>query len=164
MHLSRERYRETRRARRPDKGAARRWSDPDAQIRRFKSSWSSKGAVVQVVGGRRGSRTRHFGALFPTQARIARAMEPLAYQVVDAFTQSPLKGNPAAVVLLDLLDPRASDDSFLLNVAREFNFSETAYLVPLLRPTTPTYHLRWFTPEVVRHRVALPPPPADPLM
>lgn len=89
-------------------------------------------------------------------------MVSLRYQVVDAFTQSPFQGNPAAVIVFAPHDPRAASDAFLLDVAREFNFSETAYLTPLPSTTIPTYRLRWFTPEVVRQPRVLPCSSADP--
>lgn len=64
----------------------------------------------------------------------------IRYFVVDAFTNRPFSGNPAAVVPLD----RWRDDQWLQNVALEMNLSETAYLVP----NATGYHLRWFTPKV----------------
>lgn len=65
---------------------------------------------------------------------------PVAYYVVDAFTNRPFAGNPAAVVPLD----HWPDDAWLHAVAREMNLSETAYLVP----EGAGYRLRWFTPAV----------------
>ena len=62
------------------------------------------------------------------------------YFIVDAFTDRPFAGNPAAVCLL--LDWR--DDSWLHRVATEMNLSETAYLVP----NGDAFDLRWFTPAV----------------
>ncbi|MFN8456061.1 MAG: PhzF family phenazine biosynthesis protein [Anaerolineae bacterium] len=59
---------------------------------------------------------------------------------VDAFTDTPFKGNPAAVCLL----PEVKDDSWMQNVAAEMNLAETAFL---LRQTD-GYNLRWFTPMV----------------
>lgn len=60
------------------------------------------------------------------------------YQV-DAFTQEPLRGNPAAVVpLADWLD-----DKLMLAIAAENNLSETAFFV---RQRDGSCHLRWFTP------------------
>ena len=61
------------------------------------------------------------------------------YQI-DAFTDRPFAGNPAAVCLLD--EPR--DDRWMQDVAREMNLSETAFL----RPQADAFHLRWFTPAV----------------
>ena len=59
---------------------------------------------------------------------------------VDAFTDKPFGGNPAAVCLLD--SPR--DDTWLQLVAREMNLSETAYVWP----EAGEFRLRWFTPTV----------------
>ncbi|WP_445374486.1 PhzF family phenazine biosynthesis protein [Photorhabdus tasmaniensis] len=55
---------------------------------------------------------------------------------VDAFTDLPFSGNPAAVVILD----HWLSDKALLSIAMEVNLSETAFLV--------SNHLRWFTPKV----------------
>ncbi len=59
---------------------------------------------------------------------------------VDAFTDAPFAGNPAAVCVLDA--PREA--SWMQNVAREMNLSETAFL----QREADGYHLRWFTPAV----------------
>jgi PhzF family phenazine biosynthesis protein len=59
---------------------------------------------------------------------------------VDAFTDRPFAGNPAAVCVLR--EPRP--DEWLRDVAREMNLSETAFLVP----RDGGYHLRWLTPAV----------------
>ena len=59
---------------------------------------------------------------------------------VDAFTDRPFAGNPAAVCVL----PAAADARWMLDVAREMNLSETAFLVR--RPDG--FDLRWFTPAV----------------
>src|SRR5262249_36765439 len=59
---------------------------------------------------------------------------------VDAFTDRPFAGNPAAVCLL----PSWKEDGWLQAVAREMNLSETAFLVK-----QPAHiDLRWFTPTV----------------
>lgn len=60
--------------------------------------------------------------------------------VVDAFTNQPFAGNPAAVCVLDL--PR--DEAWMKLVAREMNLSETAFLHPI----EGGWSLRWFTPAV----------------
>lgn len=57
---------------------------------------------------------------------------------VDAFTATPLAGNPAAVIPLEAW----LDDELLLAIAIENNLSETAYLVP----EGEGWRLRWFTP------------------
>jgi len=59
---------------------------------------------------------------------------------IDAFSQQPFGGNPAAVTLL----PEYPDDKWLQQVAAEMNLSETAFL----RPREDGFDLRWFTPEV----------------
>jgi predicted PhzF superfamily epimerase YddE/YHI9 len=61
------------------------------------------------------------------------------YQV-DAFTDRPFAGNPAAVCLL----PTARDERWMQDVAREMNLSETAFLVR----EGDAFNLRWFTPAV----------------
>jgi PhzF family phenazine biosynthesis protein len=59
---------------------------------------------------------------------------------VDAFTDRPFAGNPAAVCLL----PSWKEDRWLQAVAREMNLSETAFLVK--QPDH--FDLRWCTPTV----------------
>lgn len=61
------------------------------------------------------------------------------YQV-DAFTEHPFRGNPAAVCILS--EPR--DEVWMQSVAREMNLSETAFLYP----QEDGFNLRWFTPAV----------------
>ncbi|MEX2673183.1 MAG: PhzF family phenazine biosynthesis protein [Phycisphaeraceae bacterium] len=82
------------------------------------------------------------------------------YQV-DAFTDRPFTGNPAAVVLLE----QEADAAWMQQVAAEMNLSETAFVTfppPLPPPVSPQHHtkppyntignkvggLRWFTPAV----------------
>jgi predicted PhzF superfamily epimerase YddE/YHI9 len=59
---------------------------------------------------------------------------------VDAFTDEPFTGNPAAVCVLD----RPPDEKWMQRVAREMNLSETAFCVP----RDDGFDLRWFTPTV----------------
>lgn len=58
--------------------------------------------------------------------------------VVDAFTDTVFKGNPAAVCVLNQWLP----DALMQNIAKENNLSETAFTVP----SGSGYELRWFTP------------------
>jgi PhzF family phenazine biosynthesis protein len=58
--------------------------------------------------------------------------------IVDAFTDKAFAGNPAAVYVMT--EP-LSDERMQL-IAREFNLSETAFLLP----EGEGYRLRWFTP------------------
>jgi PhzF family phenazine biosynthesis protein len=59
---------------------------------------------------------------------------------VDAFTDTPFRGNPAAVCIL----PEERDAQWMQNVAGEMNLSETAFLVR----QGDGFNLRWFTPLV----------------
>jgi len=59
---------------------------------------------------------------------------------IDAFTDQPFRGNPAAVCLLD----RERDAAWMQNVGAEMNLSETAFLLP----RSDGWSLRWFTPAV----------------
>ncbi|HTR20449.1 MAG TPA: PhzF family phenazine biosynthesis protein [Gemmatimonadales bacterium] len=61
---------------------------------------------------------------------------------VDAFTNRPYAGNPAAVCVL----PRghAADPAWMQALAREMNLSETAFVTP----AGDAFQLRWFTPTV----------------
>ncbi|KAI4380133.1 hypothetical protein MLD38_006356 [Melastoma candidum] len=68
------------------------------------------------------------------------------YFVVDAFTDSAFKGNPAAVCFLE----EERDEGWLQAVAAEFNISETCYLTKDGSDDAargcPRFLLRWFTP------------------
>ena len=59
------------------------------------------------------------------------------YQV-DAFTDKPFCGNPAAVCVLS----RPADEGWMQQLAQEMNLSETAFF----HPFKDGYKLRWFTP------------------
>ncbi len=59
---------------------------------------------------------------------------------VDAFTDRPFAGNPAAVCVL----PSPAGPAWMQDVAREMNLSETAFL----HAEGDGYRLRWFTPAV----------------
>jgi PhzF family phenazine biosynthesis protein len=61
------------------------------------------------------------------------------YQV-DAFTEKPFGGNPAAVCIM----PGPADPAWMQHVARDMNVSETAFLYR----ERDGYNLRWFTPAV----------------
>src|SRR5690348_14942544 len=65
---------------------------------------------------------------------------PVRIVQVDAFTSRPFAGNPAGVCVL----PHAPAETWMRDVAREMNLSETAFLVP----QDGGYNLRWFTPAV----------------
>ncbi|MEV1054708.1 PhzF family phenazine biosynthesis protein [Streptomyces sp. NPDC059017] len=65
-------------------------------------------------------------------------------RIVDAFTDRPFAGNPAAVLLLDA--DAFPDDGRLQDVATEMNLSETAFAHPLPAGGDADWALRWFTP------------------
>jgi trans-2,3-dihydro-3-hydroxyanthranilate isomerase len=70
-------------------------------------------------------------------------MSSLAYEIVDVFTDRPFAGNPLAVVF----GAEALAGTQLLALAREFNLSETAFLLPVSpRGGDATYRARIFTP------------------
>ena len=62
----------------------------------------------------------------------------LAASWIDAFTDRPYGGNPAAVVRLE----HAVADRAMQDLAAEFALSETAFLLA----DGDAWHLRWFTP------------------
>lgn len=60
--------------------------------------------------------------------------------IVDAFTDKPFHGNPAAVLLLDRWLP----DETMQAIAAENNLAETAFVVR----EGDRYRIRWFTPMI----------------
>jgi trans-2,3-dihydro-3-hydroxyanthranilate isomerase len=66
-----------------------------------------------------------------------------AFLTADVFTDQPFGGNPLAV----LPDADGLDDGAMQRIAREFNLSETTFVLP---PTRPDCDLRFriFTPEI----------------
>jgi PhzF family phenazine biosynthesis protein len=73
----------------------------------------------------------------------------LELKVIDAFTDKPFSGNPAAVIILP--DDHPYPYETLLGIAAEFNLSETAYItIPKKHDVTndgcPIFGLRWFIP------------------
>lgn len=68
-------------------------------------------------------------------------VQTIKIKQIDAFTDVPFEGNPAAVVN----DAMGLTDNQMQNIAKEMNLSETAFV---LQPTTPdaALRIRWFTP------------------
>lgn len=66
----------------------------------------------------------------------------IPYYTVDAFTDTPFRGNPAAVCL----DVDGLSDSAMARIAGEMNLSETAFVYEA--GDGDTRRLRWFTPTV----------------
>lgn len=60
---------------------------------------------------------------------------------VDAFTDTPFRGNPAAVCIMS---SPCTDEAWMQSVAAEMNLSETAFVWP----QDGTFSLRWFSPVV----------------
>jgi trans-2,3-dihydro-3-hydroxyanthranilate isomerase len=69
-------------------------------------------------------------------------MITLPYQIVDVFTDRPFTGNPLAVVF----DAHDLATEQMQAMAREFNLSETAFVLPATTPEA-TYRARIFTTE-----------------
>ena len=68
---------------------------------------------------------------------------PRRYAILDVFADEPLAGNPLAVVL----ESEGLDGARMQAIAREFNLSETVFVLP---PRNPAHRarLRIFTPAV----------------
>lgn len=67
---------------------------------------------------------------------------PRRYAVLDVFTDKALTGNPLAVVL----DSDGLDDAAMQDIAREFNLSETVFVLPADNPAH-SARVRIFTPS-----------------
>jgi trans-2,3-dihydro-3-hydroxyanthranilate isomerase len=65
------------------------------------------------------------------------------YFVVDVFTRVPLEGNPLAV----FPDARGLDGATMQRIAKEFNLSETTFVLPPSRAACAA-HVRIFTPTM----------------
>lgn len=68
-------------------------------------------------------------------------MTSVPYEIVDVFTDRPFTGNPLAVVF----DADGLATAQLQAIAREFNLSETVFVLPATEPEA-TYRARIFTP------------------
>lgn len=62
--------------------------------------------------------------------------------IVDSFTNQPFKGNPAGVCIVD----QELSEKLMLSIARELNFSETAFIQQL--DTEDRYSIRFFSPKM----------------
>jgi PhzF family phenazine biosynthesis protein len=81
------------------------------------------------------------GAQYKRLTIVRRHSLDLTITQIDAFTNQPFAGNPAAVCFLEKLP----DDAWMQAVAREMNLSETAFLQ---RRGDGSFDLRWFTPTI----------------
>lgn len=66
----------------------------------------------------------------------------LEINVVDAFTDTVFKGNPAAVIITD----NWLREDLMQSIAMENNLPETAFLVADESDEKGAYHIRWFSP------------------
>jgi PhzF family phenazine biosynthesis protein len=64
---------------------------------------------------------------------------PIPIAIIDAFTDRPFLGNPAATTIVE----QFPEDQVMQTIAAEMNLSETAFVQPI---APNHYHLRWFTP------------------
>ena len=64
----------------------------------------------------------------------------LEINVIDAFTDTVFKGNPAAVIITN----EWLSDDLMQSIAFENNLSETAFIVS---DAEELYHIRWFSPS-----------------
>lgn len=86
-------------------------------------------------------------------------MQGRRYLVYDVFTEEALGGNPLAIVL----DCEGLDERSMLRIAREFNFSETVFVLPAeqarhrakIRIFTPHYEMPFAGHPTVGTAVAL---------
>lgn len=78
----------------------------------------------------------------PARTAVPAHHRRIAVKQVDAFTDIPLSGNPAGVVVA----AAGLSDQQMQLIAREIAASETAFILP---PTVPRadLRLRWFTPQ-----------------
>src|SRR5260370_16873147 len=67
--------------------------------------------------------------------------QQLRFYVVDVFADAPLSGNPLALVV----DAQELSQATMQQIAREFNQSETTFLLPPTRQEA-DWRLRSFTP------------------
>ena len=67
-------------------------------------------------------------------------------RIIDAFTDRPFSGNPAAVCLLDM--DAWPEEAWMRQVAAEMNLPMTAFAYPLPATSDADWALRWFNPVI----------------
>jgi PhzF family phenazine biosynthesis protein len=67
-------------------------------------------------------------------------------RIIDAFTDRPFSGNPAAVCLLDT--DAWPEEAWMRQVAAEMNLPMTAFAYPLPATSDADWALRWFNPVI----------------
>lgn len=81
-------------------------------------------------------------AKIPTPLSAQREFKRIKIKQVDAFTDTPLNGNPAGVVL----NAQSLSDHQMQAIAREMAVPETAFILPPSLPTA-DLRIRWFSAE-----------------
>lgn len=81
-------------------------------------------------------------AKLPTAVPTARDFRRITIKQVDAFTDTPLRGNPAGVVL----HAQGLTDQHMQSIAREMAVPETAFILPASKPGA-DLRIRWFSSE-----------------
>lgn len=81
-------------------------------------------------------------AKFPTTSPSAKEFKRINIKQVDAFTDTPLMGNPAGVVL----NAQGLSDEQMQAIAREMAVPETAFILPATIPGA-DLRIRWFSAE-----------------
>lgn len=117
---------------------------PEQLARSVRSNWAVAGPLANPQQGDRAPckpLAHHWPWWWP---RVAAYSQLMRIRIVDAFTDRPFSGNPAAVVLFPA-GPFPADD-WLAQVAAEVNLSETAFAHPLPDAPDADWALRWFTP------------------
>jgi PhzF family phenazine biosynthesis protein len=83
------------------------------------------------------------GFAFVEPSEYVRPVPAVRLRTVDAFTDKPFTGNPAAALVL----AEAPSDEWMAAVARETNLSDTGFVIREELPDA-DFRLRWFTPTV----------------
>ncbi|MER3522719.1 MAG: PhzF family phenazine biosynthesis protein [Ignavibacteria bacterium] len=81
-------------------------------------------------------------AKLPTAVPNVRDFRRITIKQVDAFTDTPLMGNPAGVVL----HAQGLTDQQMQSIAREMAVPETAFILPASKPGA-DLRIRWFSSE-----------------
>jgi PhzF family phenazine biosynthesis protein len=82
-------------------------------------------------------------AKFPTPSSQVKEYKRINIKQVDAFTDVPLMGNPAGVVL----NAQGLSDQQMQAIAREMAVPETAFILPATQPGA-DLRIRWFSAEM----------------
>jgi aminocarboxymuconate-semialdehyde decarboxylase len=121
-------------------GTALEWMGLTSTAERFMARVKDMRIPAQAADGDQ-SNGKH-GSALPSHLPI---------YVVDAFTDKPYAGNPAAVVLVPAEVDAHLTDAHRRLIAAQMNLSETAFVCPSSEGgshvTASRFGLRWFTPD-----------------